>query len=69
LSAEATGEGGWSPEAITDLESIWDFYVDAAGRHTAAKMVREIAETCRSIATDLPVGLLATMPVESPAQK
>lgn len=40
----------WSPEAITDLDAIWDFYFDAAGRHTAEKMVREIAETCRSIA-------------------
>ena len=27
----------WSPEAIADLESIWDFYIDAAGQRTAEK--------------------------------
>jgi plasmid stabilization system protein ParE len=36
----------WSPEAIADLESIWDFYIDAAGQRTAENVVREIAETC-----------------------
>jgi toxin ParE1/3/4 len=39
----------WSPEAIADLEGIWDFYVEAAGQRTAEKMVREIAETCRAV--------------------
>lgn len=36
----------WSPEAIADLQAIWDFYVEAAGQRTAEKIVREVAETC-----------------------
>jgi toxin ParE1/3/4 len=39
----------WSPEAIADLEAIWDFYAEAAGQTTAEKVVRQIAETCRMI--------------------
>lgn len=34
----------WSPEALDDREKIWDFYVHVAGRHTAEKVLREIAE-------------------------
>jgi toxin ParE1/3/4 len=39
----------WAPEAIADLESIWDFYAEAAGLRTAEKMIREIAATCRTV--------------------
>jgi toxin ParE1/3/4 len=39
----------WSQEAIADLESIWDFYIDATGPRTAENVVREIAETCRIV--------------------
>jgi toxin ParE1/3/4 len=39
----------WSPEAIADLEAIWDFYAEAAGQSIAEKIVREIAETCRMV--------------------
>jgi toxin ParE1/3/4 len=39
----------WSPEAIADLEAIWDFYAKAAGQRTAEKMVREIAAICRTV--------------------
>jgi toxin ParE1/3/4 len=39
----------WSPEAIADLDSIWDFYIDAAGQRTAENIVREIAESCELI--------------------
>jgi len=39
----------WSPEAIADLEAIWDFYAEAAGPRTAEKMIREIAATCRTV--------------------
>jgi toxin ParE1/3/4 len=39
----------WSPEAIVDLESIWDFYIDAAGQRTAETVVRKIVETCTLI--------------------
>jgi toxin ParE1/3/4 len=34
----------WSPEAIDDLERIWGHYVQAAGQHTAEKVLREIAQ-------------------------
>ena len=34
----------WSPEALDDRERIWDYYVRVAGRHTAEKILREIAE-------------------------
>ncbi len=33
----------WSPEALDDREKIWDYYVRVAGRHTAEKVLREIA--------------------------
>jgi toxin ParE1/3/4 len=34
----------WSPEAVDDRERIWDYYVKVAGRHTAEKILREIAK-------------------------
>jgi plasmid stabilization system protein ParE len=36
----------WSPEALADLEGIWDYYAQVAGRNTAEKIVREISEAC-----------------------
>jgi len=34
----------WSPEALDDRERIWGYYVGAAGRHTAEKVLREIGQ-------------------------
>lgn len=34
----------WSPEALDDRERIWAYYVEIAGRHTAEKLFREIAQ-------------------------
>jgi toxin ParE1/3/4 len=42
--AEGRRAALWSPEALDDRERIWDYYVRVAGRHTAEKMLREIAE-------------------------
>jgi toxin ParE1/3/4 len=42
--AESRRAALWSPEALEDLEKIWDYYVRVAGRHTAEKILREIAE-------------------------
>ena len=42
--AEARRAALWSPEALDDRERVWDYYVRAAGRHTAEKLLREIAE-------------------------
>jgi toxin ParE1/3/4 len=37
----------WSPEARADLSEIWNYYVRAAGRGIADKIIREIGQTCR----------------------
>jgi toxin ParE1/3/4 len=42
--AEGRRAALWSPEAIEDRERIWDYYVQAAGRNTAEKILREIAD-------------------------
>jgi toxin ParE1/3/4 len=36
----------WSPEALSDLSEIWDYYVKVAGPHTADGIVRRIGEVC-----------------------
>ncbi len=41
---EARRAALWSPEALEDRERIWEYYVRVAGRHTAEKVLREIAE-------------------------
>jgi toxin ParE1/3/4 len=41
---EARRAALWSPEALDDRERIWAYYVGVAGRHTAEKILREIAE-------------------------
>lgn len=42
--AQARRAALWSPEALDDREGIWDYYVRAAGAHTAEKVLREISE-------------------------
>jgi toxin ParE1/3/4 len=42
--AEAKRAALWSLDALDDREVIWDYYVQVAGRHTAEKVLREIAE-------------------------
>ena len=42
--ADARRAALWSPEALDDRERIWDYYVRVAGRHTAEKVLRDIAE-------------------------
>jgi toxin ParE1/3/4 len=34
----------WSPEALDDIDRLWDYYVHAAGRVTADKVLREVAK-------------------------
>jgi plasmid stabilization system protein ParE len=34
----------WSPESLADLDEIWNYYLQIAGRNTADKIVREIGE-------------------------
>lgn len=40
--AESTGKALWSPEALSDLDQIWNYYERVAGRNTATKIVRQI---------------------------
>jgi toxin ParE1/3/4 len=42
--AEGRRTALWSPEALDDRERLWDYYVSVAGRNTAEKILREIAE-------------------------
>ena len=32
----------WSPEALADLDEIWDYYAGVAGPNVADKLIREI---------------------------
>lgn len=41
---EARRAALWSPEALDDREKIWAYYVGAAGRHTAEKVLRGIGD-------------------------
>jgi plasmid stabilization system protein ParE len=40
----------WSPEALDDRQGMWDYYVRVAGRHTAEKVLRDIAAAIALIA-------------------
>jgi toxin ParE1/3/4 len=39
----------WSPEALDDIDRLWDYYSHIAGRATADKIVREIAKVVKTI--------------------
>ncbi len=39
----------WSPEALDDVDRLWDYYADIAGRATADKIIREIAKVVKVI--------------------
>jgi toxin ParE1/3/4 len=39
----------WSPEAIADIDRLWDYYAVAAGRVTADRLLREIARIVATI--------------------
>jgi toxin ParE1/3/4 len=41
--AQARRAALWSPEALDDRERIWVYYAEVAGRHTAEKILRDIA--------------------------
>ncbi|PDT88390.1 plasmid stabilization protein [Bradyrhizobium sp. Y36] len=34
----------WSPEALADIDRLWDYYVDAAGSRTADGILREVGK-------------------------
>jgi len=39
----------WSPEALDDVDRLWDHYAHIAGSATADKIIREIARVVRVI--------------------
>jgi toxin ParE1/3/4 len=39
----------WSPEALGDIDHLWDYYAGVAGRATADKVLREIADVVAAI--------------------
>jgi toxin ParE1/3/4 len=46
------GRGGtaiWSPEALRDVDEIWNYHERVAGRNTAEKIAREIGEVVTTI--------------------
>jgi toxin ParE1/3/4 len=44
----------WSPEAVADIDHLWDYYVQAAGRGTADRILREIAKAV-AVIDDFPL--------------
>jgi toxin ParE1/3/4 len=37
----AKGSAIWSPEALTDIENIWDYYAGTAGASVADRLLRD----------------------------
>ena len=46
---ERAGGAVWSPEALSDLDQIWDYYEHVAERNTAEKIVRQIGNVIATI--------------------
>jgi toxin ParE1/3/4 len=46
----------WSREAEADLEDIWTYYAESAGREVANTIVRAIDDTCRMLEEHLLAG-------------
>jgi toxin ParE1/3/4 len=44
----------WSPEALADIDHLWDYYVHAAGRVTADKILRDVAKAV-AVIDDFPL--------------
>jgi toxin ParE1/3/4 len=39
----------WSPEALSDIDRLWDYYAGVAGRSTADEVLRGIAKVVAAI--------------------
>jgi toxin ParE1/3/4 len=39
----------WSPEALNDIDQLWNYYASVAGRGTADRILREIAKVVAAI--------------------
>ena len=47
--AESTGKALWSPESLSDLDQIWNYYERVAGRNAATKIVRQIDKVIATV--------------------
>lgn len=47
--AGGSGAAIWSPEALSDLDEIWNYYDRVAGRNTALKIVRQIGKVITTL--------------------
>jgi toxin ParE1/3/4 len=45
----------WSSEAVADINRLWDYYAEVAGRSTADRILREIVKTV-AVIDDFPLG-------------
>jgi toxin ParE1/3/4 len=43
----------WSPEALDDIDRLWDYYAEVAGGSTADRILREIAKAV-AVVDDFP---------------
>jgi plasmid stabilization system protein ParE len=46
----------WSPEALSDIDQLWDYYAEVAGRATAAAILRDIEKVVVTITDHLLAG-------------
>jgi toxin ParE1/3/4 len=47
--AEHRGAVIWSPEALADIEHLWDYYARAAGRRAADGILRDVAKAIAAL--------------------
>jgi toxin ParE1/3/4 len=46
--AESRSPVIWSPEATDDIDDLWDYYADVAGRMAADQVLREVGPSQQS---------------------
>jgi plasmid stabilization system protein ParE len=46
---DRAGKAIWSPEALSDLSEIWNYYEHVAGRNTAEEIVRRIGNVITTL--------------------
>jgi toxin ParE1/3/4 len=39
----------WAPEALEDIDQLWDYYAEVAGRTSADRLLRQIAKVVAAI--------------------
>ena len=39
----------WAPEALADIDQLWDYYAEVAGRASADRLLRQIARVVATL--------------------